>query len=140
MARARGWATQGMGWSVLPLFGQDGQLAVPETATFQPVYRYRPEASDAQFFASWGDQSKAGSKRLKTLPGNCVVEITEVAEGAKPPGRLTPSLIPLKPACPADDKQTVLVRVPPNRSIYLSPCGPSGDSHQRMRCWLDICV
>ncbi|ELR16168.1 Dedicator of cytokinesis [Acanthamoeba castellanii str. Neff] len=99
---------QGMGWSVLPLFGQDGQLAVPETATFQPVYRYRPEASDAQFFASWGDQSKAGSKRLKTLPGNCVVEITEVAEGAKPPGRLTPSLIPLKPACPADDKQTVL--------------------------------
>lgn len=72
---------QGMGWSLLPVFGPDGQLSLSETVTFQPIYRYRPEAryltttqlfsimsvlnlqlflyaSDSHFFGAWADQAK----------------------------------------------------------------------------------
>jgi len=49
---------QPMAWSILPVFNPDGSLFITPTATFKPIYRQKPDVSDALFFSSWGDLSK----------------------------------------------------------------------------------
>ncbi|KAL6064625.1 Dedicator of cytokinesis protein 9 [Balamuthia mandrillaris] len=127
---------QPMAWSIIPLFNEDGELQVGKSTTFSPIYRQKSDVSDSNFLASWKEQSKStGSKRMKVMPGSCVVDVVEVGfvkevekeEDAKEEGKeeevtedvvvdyssnlqgkLNPSLIPLKPENSSEDEDVIL--------------------------------
>ncbi|EGG21533.1 DOCK family protein [Cavenderia fasciculata] len=68
-------------WGCVPVFGDEGELGVGENTHFRPLYRYRPDSTDAQMLDSTlGEFSKSAStKKLKVIPGHCTVDMSEVS-------------------------------------------------------------
>ncbi|EFA75991.1 DOCK family protein [Heterostelium album PN500] len=68
-------------WGCVPLFGMDGELGVGDNTHFRPLYKYRPDTTDAQMLDStMSEYSKSAStKKLKVIPGYCTIDVKELS-------------------------------------------------------------
>ncbi|GAM17423.1 hypothetical protein SAMD00019534_005980 [Acytostelium subglobosum LB1] len=105
LASRLGSYRQAFCWGCVPLFGLEGELGVGENTHFRPLYKYRPDYTDAQMLDSTlGEFSKSAStKKLKVIPGHCTVDIKELTNYYRTtvdplPGMtiVNQSLVPLK--------------------------------------------
>eukprot|EP01094_Clydonella_sp_ATCC50884_P017219 TRINITY_DN2957_c0_g1_i1.p1 TRINITY_DN2957_c0_g1~~TRINITY_DN2957_c0_g1_i1.p1 ORF type:complete len:1831 (-),score=674.61 TRINITY_DN2957_c0_g1_i1:292-5784(-) len=97
---------QPFAYGILPLFGDDGQLAFDEKTPpkIHQLYRTKEhDINDASFLSVFADQSKTGSaKRMRQIPGHCLFEVELVADPAAITPRLDISHAPVGGDCPAD--------------------------------------
>ena len=86
---------QPFGWAAVPLMNEEN--AIPDQIIFKPIYRTREQDISDVSLITTHSEGKGSSKKYKSLPGRCVIRLKVVPPADTVPGRLSPSLVPVKP-------------------------------------------
>jgi hypothetical protein len=120
-------------WGLIPLFNEDHSLAIGENVEIRPFYKYKgTEIGDALFFDLLNEHSKGGSansKRSKTLPGSCLVDVVELKEPLKTPAEPVISLDEFPPTPKLMPFQSIIN----DMYIYLDSVNLSTRANQNAR-------
>eukprot|EP01114_Cavostelium_apophysatum_P003911 TRINITY_DN1404_c0_g1_i1.p1 TRINITY_DN1404_c0_g1~~TRINITY_DN1404_c0_g1_i1.p1 ORF type:complete len:1840 (+),score=629.05 TRINITY_DN1404_c0_g1_i1:76-5595(+) len=110
-------------WSMVPIFGDDGKLAIGNETDFKPMYRQKAtDISDAHFLEMINEYSKNGgsTKRNKTIPGTCTADVSEAPPNLA--GKFNASLVAIPPLT-TQTAQTIIREIQelPSSSNPTSP-------------------
>eukprot|EP01133_Synstelium_polycarpum_P007631 gene7631-8927_t len=110
-------------WGCVPLFGDDGELGMTENTHFRPLYRYRPDCTDAQMIDSTMSEfsKSASTKKLKIIPGYCTVDLREVPNYHRSTDNPIDNTVVINPSLSPVTFTPPLLPESPSSSVASSP-------------------